>query len=360
MKYYINGRFLTQRITGVQRYAREMTLALDQLLQERTSDQNEYTILAPKNVIDTLPCKRIQFKVCGHLTGHLWEQIELPYYAKDGYLLNFCNCAPLIKKNQAVTIHDAAIAAFPSAYSWKFRLWYRIMYTVLGKRLNTIFTVSNFSRNELNKYFGIPKEKIHVTYNGVEHLKDIQPDDRILAKIPKDYVLAVSSQNPTKNFKLVLEVAEQLPDVSFVITGGLNSKVFNTKEKKVLDNVRYLGYVSDRELVSLYSHAHVFIYPSLYEGFGIPPLEAIYFGCPTIVSNCASIPEVCGEAVVYSDPYHTDQLKYNIEAFLHKSKKREKYISLGMQRIKKFQWRKEAIKILNVCKKIDIELKIQE
>lgn len=138
MKYYINGRFLTQRITGVQRYAREMTLALDQLLQERTLDQNEYTILAPKNVIETLSCKRIQFKACGHLTGHLWEQIELPYYAKDGYLLNFCNCAPLIKKNQAVTIHDAAIAAFPSAYSWKFRLWYRIMYTVLGKRLNTI------------------------------------------------------------------------------------------------------------------------------------------------------------------------------------------------------------------------------
>lgn len=341
MKYYINGRFLTQRITGVQRYAREMTLALDQLLQERTSDQNEYTILAPKNVIDTLPCKRIQFKICGYLTGHLWEQIELPYYAKDGYLLNFCNCAPLIKKNQAVTIHDAAIAAFPSAYSWKFRLWYHIMYTVLGKRLNTIFTVSNFSRNELNKYFGIPKEKIHVTYNGVEHLKDIQPDDRILVKIPKDYVLAVSSQNPTKNFKLVLEAAEQLPDVNFVIAGGSNTKVFNGKEKKTLTNVHYVGYVSDQELVSLYRHAKGFIYPSLYEGFGIPPLEAMYFGCPVIVSNSASLPEVCGDVALYCDSHDVNSLCDCIEE-LSQEKVRNDLIAKGIERCRRFTFKKSA------------------
>lgn len=353
MKYYINGRFLTQRITGVQRYAREMTLALDQLLQEKTSDGNEYTILAPKNIIDTLPCKRIQFKVCGHLSGHLWEQIELPYYAKNGYLLNFCNCAPLIKKNQAVTIHDAAIAAFPSAYSWKFRLWYRVMYTVLGKRLNTIFTVSNFSRNELNKYFGIPKEKIHVTYNGVEHLKDIQPDDRILAKIPKDYVLAVSSQNPTKNFKLVLEAAEQLSDINFVIAGGSNAKVFNGKGEKTLVNVQYVGYVSDQELVSLYRHAKVFVYPSLYEGFGIPPLEAMYFGCPVIVSNCASLPEACGDAAVYCNPYDVNRLKHDIEEFVSNLVKRAEYVRLGTQRIKLFQWDKEARKICKDYLKLD-------
>lgn len=346
MKYYINGRFLTQRITGVQRYAREMTLALDQLLQERTSDQNEYTILAPKNVIETLPCKCIQFKVCGHLTGHLWEQLELPYYAKDGYLLNFCNCAPLIKKNQAVTIHDAAIAAFPSAYSWKFRLWYRIMYTLLGKRLNTIFTVSNFSRNELNKYFDIPKEKIHVTYNGVEHLKDIQPDDRILAKIPKDYVLAVSSQNPTKNFNLVLEAAEQLPDVNFVIAGGSNTKVFNGQEKKVLPNVQYVGYVSDQELVALYCHARVFIYPSLYEGFGIPPLEALFCTCPIIVSDIASLPEVYGDAAVYCNPYDSRELVLCINKVLS-TKTIDKCIIENMKkRALCYQWMNELRKMM--------------
>lgn len=349
MKYYINGRFLTQRITGVQRYAREMTLALDQLLQEKPSDHSEYTILAPKNIIDRLPCKRIQFKVCGHLSGHLWEQIELPYYAKDGYLLNFCNCAPLIKKNQAVTIHDAAIAAFPAAYSWKFRLWYRIMYTVLGKHLNTIFTVSNFSRSELNKYFGIPKEKIHVTYNGVEHLKAIQPDDRILAKIPKDYVLAVSSQNPTKNFKLVLEVAEQLPDIHFVIAGGSNAKVFTGKKEKALANVHYVGYVSDQELVALYRHARVFVYPSLYEGFGIPPLEAMLNGCPVIAAEKASLPEVLESNVLYCNPFYKKDLERSIVLLL--DDKNNKRISSKIF-LDKYSWKKECNKILIELHKI--------
>lgn len=339
MKYYINGRFLTQRITGVQRYAREMTLALDQLLQEKTSNHNEYTILAPKNVIDRLPCKHVQFKVCGHLSGHLWEQIELPYYAKDGYLLNFCNCAPLIKKNQAVTIHDAAIAAFPSAYSWKFRLWYRIMYAVLCKRLDTFFTVSNFSRNELNKYFGIPKEKIYVTYNGIEHLLDIQPDNSILEKIPKDYVLAVSSQNPTKNFKLVLKVADQLPDINFVIAGGSNSKVFNEKGKQVFKNVKYIGYVNDQELIALYLHARVFVYPSLYEGFGIPPLEAMYFGCPVVVSNIPPLREICGTAALYCDPYDQgDSLRKNVMYFFDGQNIRNKFFALGKKQTQRYQW----------------------
>lgn len=347
MKYYINGRFLTQRITGVQRYAREMTLALDQLLQERTSDQNEYTILAPKNIIDTLPCKRIQFKVCGHLSGHLWEQIELPYYAKDGYLLNFCNCAPLIKKNQAVTIHDAAIAAFPSAYSWKFRVWYHIMYTVLGKRLNTIFTVSNFSRDELNKYFDIPKDKIHITYNGVEHLQAIQPDDRILAKIPKDYVLAVSSQNPTKNFKLVLKAAEQLPDINFVIAGGSNAKIFNSKGKDTFVNVEYVGYVSDQELISLYRHAKVFVYPSLYEGFGIPPLEAMLNGCPVIVSRQASLPEVCGNAALYVNSQDMNGMLQCLQNIIHDDVLRKNVIKNGFKRAKMFSWNDNIQKIIS-------------
>ena len=222
----------------------------------------------------------------------------------------------------------------------EFRLWYRIMYTVLGKRLNTIFTVSNFSRSELNKYFGIPKEKIHVTYNGVEHLKAIQPDDRILAKIPKDYVLAVSSQNPTKNFKLVLEAAEQLPDIHFVIAGGSNAKVFNGKEKKALPNVQYVGYVSDQELVSLYRHAMVFVYPSLYEGFGIPPLEALLNGCPAIVSNQASLPEICGDRVDYCNLKNTKSLVSKIIDIALKKKPAIQHLEKQIQ--ERYSWKKSS------------------
>ena len=164
MKIYINGRFLSQRVTGVQRYAQEIVKELDKVLQEKNTD-NEWCILVPKNRINDLSTNYIKVKKCGKLTGHLWEQFELPFYAKDGFLVNLCNCAPLLKKNQLVTIHDAAVVAFPQAYSWQFRMWYKFIYTVCGKRADRIVTVSKFSRNELNKYFNKDIDKISVIYN---------------------------------------------------------------------------------------------------------------------------------------------------------------------------------------------------
>ena len=118
MRIYINGRFLTQRITGVQRYALEITKALDNLISKDTAFQkHEYIVIAPKNVLYKVKLKNMSFVQRGILKGHLWEQFELPVYSRDGFLMNFCNCAPLIKRNQTVTIHDAAVSAVPHAFS---------------------------------------------------------------------------------------------------------------------------------------------------------------------------------------------------------------------------------------------------
>lgn len=301
MKVYINGRFLSQRVTGVQRFAREIVNALDKILQ-KSQNMDEWYIIVPKNFKNDLPTEKIKIKMCGKLTGHLWEQLELPFFAQDGILLNLCNCAPLIKKNQVITIHDAAIVAYPNAYSWKFRMWYKFLYFFCGKRADRIITVSEFSRNELNKYFNIPKDKISVVYNGIEHMERIDEDDSIIDYLKlreEKFVLAVSSHNKTKNFALVLRTAKRMPEMKFVITGGFNSAIFKRDSVEKLANVIYTGYISDEKLVSLYKHASVFVYPSLYEGFGIPPLEAISQGCSVIVSKCAALPEICGDNAVY-------------------------------------------------------------
>ena len=340
MNIYINGRFLTQRITGVQRYAREIVGALDKLLLEKNSDV-EWCILSPTNIIEDLPTKYIKRKKCGKLTGHLWEQIELPYYAKDGYLINLCNCAPLIKKNQLVAIHDAAIAAFPQAYSWKFRIWYRIMCSVCGQRADKIVTVSQFSCSELHKYFNIDKEKIKVVYNGIDHMDRIEADDSIIEELNLSkggFVFAVSSKNPTKNFSLVLKAARLLPDVKFVIAGGSNNAVFASDNREFLNNVTYTGYVSDEKLISLYRHAAVFVYPSLYEGFGIPPLEAMSQGCPVIVSDCASLPEVCGKNAMYCKPQDGEILANKIVGVFS-----GEMVKIDIKNIKhKYSWDKSA------------------
>lgn len=305
MKIYINGRFLTQRITGVQRYALEITRALDSLISDdKNLQKHEYIVIAPKKVLYSIKLKNIQVIQKGVLKGHLWEQLELPIYSYDGFLMNFCSCAPLLKRNQTVAIYDAAVSAMPQSFSWLFRTWYRIMFFCLGQTARQIFTCSEFSKKELHRHFSIPLNKTHVIYPGIEHIKRLKADESIISRANlKDtkYVLAVSSMNPSKNFPLVLDVARLMPDVEFIIAGGSNAKVFKSAGLDVPQNARLIGYVSDEELMALYHHASVFVYPSLYEGFGIPPLEAMMCGCPSIVSDIEVFHEVYGDSVEYCD-----------------------------------------------------------
>lgn len=350
MKYYINGRFLTQKITGVQRYAREITIALDRILMN-TNLTDEYILLMPKGILEKLDLKKISIRCCGCLSGHLWEQIELPYYSRSGYLLNFCNCAPLIKCNQTVTIHDAAVAAIPTAYSWTFRVWYKIMYNILGGRLRHILTVSEFSAGELNRYFKISREKMLITYNGIEHLSNIIPNKEIIDKLHlknKQYILGVSSKNPAKNFHLILEAAKRLPNLHFIIAGGMYNQIFAEEEYSELANVEYVGYVSDEELISLYKNAVAFVYPSLYEGFGIPPLEAMSNKCPVVVSDRASLPEICNNAALYCDAFDVVTLLDAIKSIVQNKNLRMDLIDKGQKRIGYYSWEREARKIYDL------------
>lgn len=317
MKIYFNGRFLAQRITGVQRYALEMIKAWDQICSNKKTE-DEYVLLTPQKVEHNLPLKSIETKKVGYLHGHLWEQVELPFYTRDGFLINLCNCAPILKKKQTVTIHDVAVFACPDGFSFLFRLWYRMMFSCLSIRLPMFFTVSEFSKKELNAYLGIPLDHVHVTYNGLEHIKKNISKD-IFQQIGLEdsrYILAVGSVNPNKNFSLILRVAEHISEYHFVIAGGGNGTVFQEQAMNVPDNVTFIGYVTDEELFALYAHAECFLFPSLYEGFGIPPLEAMIFGCPVITSNCASMPEVCGDAAIYCNPHSVEEWVLAIQSLL--------------------------------------------
>lgn len=348
-KIYINGRFLTQNITGVQRYAIEIIKALDKYLSDNNlSNKYKFEIICPKNIKQKLNLKNIEIKKIGSLKGHLWEQIELPLYVKNKFLFNFCNCAPLVKKNQMVTIHDTAVCDVPNAYSKSFRIWYKFMYKVLTSRLKKIFTVSEFSKKRLNKYFDIPLELVEVTYNGIDHMKNIKPDEKIFSKFDiekNNYVLAVSSLNPSKNFKLILETAKILPEINFVIAGGTNSNVFKEQGFEITSNVKFIGYVNDEELVALYKYASCFVYPSIYEGFGIPPLEAMYFNCPVIVSDIVVFHEIIENHALYCDINNENILSKQIKKIYNSNKlKKEnnrKYV------VDKFSWQISVKKILN-------------
>lgn len=346
-KIYINGKFLAQKLSGVQRYAIEIVKAMDKLLADKNY---EVILLTPKVTMRQLKLKHVTITACGYLQGTLWEQLELPFYAKGGALVNLCNCAPLLKENQMVTIHDAAVMAVPAAYGFFYRCWHHFMGYVLGKCLPLIITDSKFSRQELQKYLHIPVEKIHVVYLGADHMESIEPDESIIAKLglkERKYVLAVSSQSIHKNFQLVLQAASLMTETTFVIVGQSNSSVFkNASLVMASDNVIFTGYIDDGKLAALYKHACCFVYPSLYEGFGLPPLEAMAFGTPVISSQTASLPEVLGEGVLYIDPYRIEDMAEAIAKMISNRALRDRLMEKGREQYRQYDWDNTAQKIM--------------
>lgn len=341
---YINGKFLAQRTTGVQRFSRGLLLAFDQLLAQATS-HDEVVLLCPPGVPHLDELVHIKQRTCGRAGRSLtwWEQIDLPLAARDGTLLCFSGSAPLLARRCVPTIHDAAVFLHPEAYSWKFVAWYRFLFRWMSKRVPYVLTVSNSSANDLRKFLSKPEYK--VIPNAAEHIDRVDADNGVLRHLnvlPRRYVLAVGSLNPTKNFSSLVEayLASGLgPEVPLVIAGNLNKAIFSsTLIPTDNESILWAGPVDDAQLKALYENALVFVFPSLYEGFGIPPLEAMSCGCPVIASNASSIPEVCSDAALYFPPLDTDALARLLREIRDNAPLRQQMIDKGKRRSSAFSW----------------------
>ncbi len=345
----INGRFLTQPVTGVQRYAYELVRAWDQMLAigEIDAHQYKFELVAPHFNMPEIQFNCIPVRQVGRLRGNLWEQIELPWFTRGEFLFNPCNTGPLIKMNQVVTIHDASVFAVPESYSWAFRAKYGVTISVLAKTAKVIFTVSNFSRDELVRYCHIPVEKLVVVYEGCDHMSHIQADYSIFERNhigDKPYILTVSSNAIHKNFSVLDHLAELLADrgMEIIIAGGKFKAGSNATPMKTIKIARRLGYVTDMELKALYERASIFVYPSNYEGFGLPPLEAMACGCPAIVSNVTSLPEICGNAALYIEPDRPDETINKILEVFQNPNVREKLKRNCMRHASNYKWSSTA------------------
>ena len=351
MKIFINARFLTQNITGVQRYAIEISKALKKIYPE-------LTFIAPKNIVHLELAEELNVDLYGKLKGYLWEQIDLPKYLKDHnnpLLVNLANSAPLLYKNQVMTVHDLSFLREPKWFSKKFYYYYKFLIPTAAKSSLKIITGSKFSKNEITKLLKIPEKKIYVVYHGVsERFNPIEKSDNK----HNNYLLAVSSLDPRKNLKnLILAFNKlNLKDAKLIIAGA-ESKVFagNTGIKKLIhsnNNIITTGHINDGELIGLYKNAISFIYPSFYEGFGLPPLEAMACGCPVVVSNAASLPEVCKDAAYYIDPYHIESMAKGIYEVATNEALKQSLIKKGFERAKMFNWEKSAQELLEILKSV--------
>jgi glycosyltransferase involved in cell wall biosynthesis len=354
----INGRFLSQSITGVQRYAREMVVGLDRLLVGSPLPRGmDAVLLLPPDVDPAAELlngslRRIKPIRVGSHTGQMWEQYDLLSSAGGDLLVNLCNSAPLLHRRQIVCIHDAAVKAQPKNYSLAFRIWYHLLHGTLTRSARRIFTVSEFSADEIARCYGADRREIAVVPNAAEHMAAVVPDPQVLRQhglTPGEYVFALGGNSRTKNVAAVVRALHRMgePRPKLVVAGHATTRIFSGKGDAEELGIS-VGKLSDGELKALYQNALCFVFPSLYEGFGIPPLEAMTCGCPVIVSPLASLPEVCGTAALYADPFNPSDIAEKIVQLRDEPSLSLQMRSEGYQRAKSFSWANSAHRLLGV------------
>ena len=319
---FINGRFLDQALTGVQRFASEISTCLPAA-----------TVLRP----------------AGRLRGQAWEQAVLPGAARAGLLLNLGNTAPLWPRGrQAVVIHDAGVFDTPESYSRPFRLWYRALHHGLARNGTRLLTVSEFSRGRLAHHLGVDSRRIGIVPEGGEHILRVPAAPEVMIRHgleSRRYALTVGTGAAHKNLAALTGAAALLGRHGMVLAlaGARDNAVFQSTGAT---SARALGRVTDAELRALYEHALCLIFPSRYEGFGLPPLEAMWCGCPVVAARAGAVPEVCGDAALWFAPDDPGGIAAALESLLGGAG--PALAEAGRARAKNFSWPAAATRLLEL------------
>ncbi|MBQ9236420.1 MAG: glycosyltransferase family 4 protein [Prevotella sp.] len=343
---YINGRFLMQPPTGVQRYAYEICKALCKC-------GTDFTLICPKKgVIDkAYDVSLFNIKRYGIGASHLWEQLVLPFFflgKRDYVLINFTGLGSIAVPNKIMTVHDLSFLVCRQWFSRAYYCFYKPMTWLAVKTSKHLITVSEFSKSEiLRLYTFLHEDRIHVIYNAADNDK-FKPASTF-TKNDFPYCLSVSSLDPRKNFSRLLEAFKDVEGCKLLIVGGANKVFSQNQDLKQSENIEFLGRVSDEELIRLYQGAEAFLFPSLYEGFGLPVVEAMCVGCPVIASDIPVLREVCGDAAIYFNPNDSDDMRNKIHSYLD-DKQRLKPIMTekGKENVMRFSWKSSAQKLIKL------------
>ena len=309
LRYAVDGSFFTQRLSGIQRFAVELLAALDEQLPPDT-----LCIVVPQGT--QTPAYRNLRVVQYGAPGPRWEQWDYPRYLAKHRLrwLCLCNVIPLAaprRCNGIAVLHDVCYRARPDFYTdprgRASAAWHKLHYRAIVRRAEKIVTVSEFSKSEIVRYYHADAARIHVVYNAWQQMQRVSQDDTVFQRHPAlqpgEYYFSMANLLKNKNFPWVLRAAAAKPQAQFAIAGG-GSLAEQAAQLGLADlpNVHYLGYVTDEEARALMAHCKAFLFPTLYEGFGIPPLEAIACGAPQVyVSDTPCMREVYGDCAGYID-----------------------------------------------------------
>jgi glycosyltransferase involved in cell wall biosynthesis len=337
---HVNGKWLAQNMTGTQRYAGEMVRALAE------SSRLRMVVHVPRGAVIPAWMRADRIVVrCAPLRGQLFEQVYLPFATTGKLLLNFAGPAPILKRRQLVTMHDAITFRFRRSYRRAFVAFYSVMYWILARTAKQLVTVSQFSAAELADVLGVSADRFLVVPCAGDSLLSAAPV-RPALDLDGDHYLVVGTLARHKNLVgPVVALAESGRTTVVVgIAGG--EQVFARTDS--MDGLAVVaGRLSDGELAWLYRNSRALVFPSKYEGFGLPPLEAQELGCPVISSSAASLPEVCGDGALYFDPDDTQALIAQADRLETDERLATELRHRGAMNARRYSWKSSASVIAN-------------
>ena len=361
MKIVIAAWHLRDFNVGLGRYTRNLIEGLG-----RVDRKNEYEILIPTDSCSFTTWPNVHYRVCRFpiFKRRFWEQLATMMVGSYDLIHFPYDSCPAVKRGRlVVTIHDIKPLLFPKPKG-KVNvsgLMKSLLIPRPFKKIDHIITVSECSREDIVEKLGMPKERVTVIPQGVERDKFL-PRSAELIHVPEaaPYVLCVAGADPTKNIQSLIVAFSMLPDKlrkrhQLILVGDvdkhgdLNQLV---KQKMIESQTVYAGVVSDEQLLRYYQNASVFVFPSLYEGFGLPVLEAMACGCPVVCSNTSSLPEVVGDAAMMISPLDVSAMEDAIRLVLTDPNLRQRMREAGLQRSKQFSWDQTAMQTTELYERV--------
>lgn len=345
----------TEKRVGIGQYAFQVVSNLSKL-----DKQNSYTIFLPSEPLSDMPEESQNWRYSVGKSGGFWTILQLPRLIRRNPVDLFFSPTHYVpwfsQVPKVFSIMDLSYLHYPEMFRKKDLIQLKHMTKFSLKRAQKVFTISEFSKREIIEYYKYPEKDIVFTYPGIHkyQLSNIKDQKN---KTIKPYILFVGTLQPRKNIQRLIKAFELINDSNIELMlvgkkGWLWEPIIKTiKESTKKDAIRILDFVPDEELTSLYQNATCFVLPSLYEGFGIPVLEAMHFGCPVVISNTSSLPEVGGEAAIYVNPLETQDIARGMDQAIQlDSRQRKELVERGKKQVQKFSWKtcaQQTLEVLN-------------